>query len=1022
MKDWLRRQSQRGRAYATGPRQKALAAALIAFGLLILTWWQAGLWYRAWLLAGQRNQAMIDLTQYGNVLTLTLNQHFELLQELRNFVENRKTVLAGQALENEIDAFAAGLYAGTTDIRYVAVAPGGIQRYVYPLAGNETVPGRDLLRDSRPSVRAAVERAIESGGITLSQPGEFGRQDLYLTAWLAVYGADGWWGLVTMALDVAPLLDDAGLSMQPADLNLALRDHSGHLFYGHSAVFSANPLIYRIELPEGSWELAGVPVLGWDGAIYKTLRLFQGAGLTIVVLLVGLVYLVVNRQARLELAVDQRTREISNINQVLEHDIMQRKQVEHALRETQRALSTLMSNLPGMAYRSLNDSRRTMEFVSEGCLSLTGCEPADLIQNGRVAYMQLVHPEDRQPVWREIQAAVQSGNPFQITYRITTAGGEERWVWEQGRGVYGDEGELLALEGFITDTTERVQAYQMLEQRVIDRTRELSALYEVTAVASKSLSLATTLERSLEQVLTVMGSEAGAIHLSNEDQNILSLAVSRGLPAEVMARIGVLQPGRGLAGWVIEHGEPLVVSNLAGDPRAAEALLATGSQAYIGAPMRARGRVLGVLSVVAEGGRQFEIEEVALLASIADEIGVAVENAQLYEAEQMRRSQANTLLQVASVVGSTLELDEVLARILDQLRRVVNYDSASVQLLQEDNLQVIAARGFKDVQQVVGATFSLTEAPNHKVVANKTPVNLADAPALYPAFRQQPFSHIRSWLGVPLQVHERIIGIITVEREQPGGYNEEEISLTTAFADQAALALENARLYQQAEQLAIMEERSRLGRELHDSVTQSLYSLTLFAEVGRRAAESGNTEQVLDYLGRLGQVAQQTLKEMRLLVYELRTSALETEGLFRALQQRLDAVEKRAGVEVRLLGDTDIELPVVIEEGLYRIAQEALNNALKHAMASRVTIRINLDGDRVKLEVADNGRAFDVASVEGGGGMGLRNMRERAERLNGSLNIVSRHGEGTTISATVPLRQSWSRPVLPVDRLSEVPQ
>lgn len=168
-----------------------------------------------------------------------------------------------------------------------------------------------------------------------------------------------------------------------------------------------------------------------------------------------------------------------------------------------------------------------------------------------------------------------------------------------------------------------------------------------------------------------------------------------------------------------------------------------------------------------------------------------------------------------------------------------------------------------------------------------------------------------------------------------------------------------------------MEERSRLARELHDSVTQSLYSLTLFAEAGRRAAEAGEKERELGYLTRLGQVSHQALKEMRLLVYELRTAALEKEGLVAALQQRLDAVEKRAGVQARLLVEETVELPAMVEEGLYRIAQEALTNILKHAQATSVIVRLKANSEQVELEVTDNGRAFEATSLSSGGGIGL---------------------------------------------------
>jgi signal transduction histidine kinase len=138
------------------------------------------------------------------------------------------------------------------------------------------------------------------------------------------------------------------------------------------------------------------------------------------------------------------------------------------------------------------------------------------------------------------------------------------------------------------------------------------------------------------------------------------------------------------------------------------------------------------------------------------------------------------------------------------------------------------------------------------------------------------------------------------------------------------------------------------------------------------------------------------------------------------LQQRLDAVEKRAGVEAHLFVEETGELPTMVEEGLYRIAQEALNNVLKHAAASVVTVRINSHGDWVELEVRDNGRAFDPANIDHRGGVGLTSMCERAERLGGSFTISSRSGEGTTVRARIPIRRSWSRPVLPANILVEV--
>ena len=166
-------------------------------------------------------------------------------------------------------------------------------------------------------------------------------------------------------------------------------------------------------------------------------------------------------------------------------DITDRKKAEEALRESQRALSTLMSNLPGMAYRCRNDRNWTMDFVSEGCVDLTGYEAADIVHSHKISYADLIHPDDREMVWESVQVALMRQVPFQITYRINPADGKQKWVWEQGQGVFSPRGELLALEGFIIDITERVRAEEVLrtahselERRVEERTADLSAANE----------------------------------------------------------------------------------------------------------------------------------------------------------------------------------------------------------------------------------------------------------------------------------------------------------------------------------------------------------------------------------------------------------------------------------------------------------------------------------------------------------------------------------------------------------------
>ena len=207
----------------------------------------------------------------------------------------------------------------------------------------------------------------------------------------------------------------------------------------------------------------------------------------------------------------------------------------------------------------------------------------------------------------------------------------------------------------------------------------------------------------------------------------------------------------------------------------------------------------------------------------------------------------------------------------------------------------------------------------------------------------------------------------------------------------------------QAEEVAVLKERNRLARELHDSVTQSLYSLTLFTEAARHMAEDLGETSIEQYIAQIGVMGQQALKEMRLLVYELQPPELEREGLVRTLRKRMEAVEGRAGVETRLEVDEFVELPGDIEGDLYRIVQEALNNSLKHASAGSVVVYLRQSNGSIELEIVDDGIGFRPESSTDNGGMGLKSMRERAENIGGSVTIRSGPGEGTSLKVSIPI-------------------
>ena len=205
----------------------------------------------------------------------------------------------------------------------------------------------------------------------------------------------------------------------------------------------------------------------------------------------------------------------------------------------------------------------------------------------------------------------------------------------------------------------------------------------------------------------------------------------------------------------------------------------------------------------------------------------------------------------------------------------------------------------------------------------------------------------------------------------------------------------------EAQAQSAIEERQRLARDLHDFVTQTLFSLTLIAEATRRLAKNGQMDQVIAQTERLGELSQQSLKEMRLLLFELRLPVLEREGLAKALQHRLDAVEKRAGVDANLIIENVDRLPPLVEEGLFYMAHEALNNSLKHAAATKTTVYLRATDGIIVLEVVDNGKGFDVQSIGETGGMGLANLKDRAQKLKAQLEIASTPEKGTSVKIVV---------------------
>jgi signal transduction histidine kinase len=266
---------------------------------------------------------------------------------------------------------------------------------------------------------------------------------------------------------------------------------------------------------------------------------------------------------------------------------------------------------------------------------------------------------------------------------------------------------------------------------------------------------------------------------------------------------------------------------------------------------------------------------------------------------------------------------------------------------------------------------------------------------------------MRSWMGVPLILKGKPLGLLGLANDQPSFYTDEQAHLAMALASQAAVAMENAHLYEQAQEAAVLEERARLARELHDSVTQALFSMTMHAEAAQMALDLSPQTQVdarlARNLGQLRELTEGALAEMRALLFELRPGALQEEGLVAALQKHAAALSAREGLRIEVQApEQRVALDPDVEEHLYRCAQEALHNVVKHACAGSVLVRLtpNVEGMLV-LEIVDDGVGFDPAQIPVGH-LGVRTMSDRVEQIGGSLEIRSAPGSGTTVRVLAP--------------------
>jgi PAS domain S-box-containing protein len=403
-------------------------------------------------------------------------------------------------------------------------------------------------------------------------------------------------------------------------------------------------------------------------------------------------------------------------------------------------------------------------------------------------------------------------------------------------------------------------------------------------------------------------------------------------------------------------------------------------------------------------GTAFTYEKRPCLLSVIRDIGRDVSRQQLEQEVAARLREQATLLAISHTLASALKLKPGL--ILDQMGMIIDYTQAALFALEELTLVALAVRGPQPLAEVMPFHIRL-EGPNilAALLNGHRPQRIAnvwsdDPAALFMrACLSGPaavlFDGVRAWMWVPLAVEERIIGAVVLGHVEPDHFTAHHADLALIVANQAAITLVNAQLYQQAQTVAMLEERQRLAQNLHDAVNQSLFSASLIAEVLPRLWER-DPEEARQSLEDLRRLTRGATAEMRGLLAELRPLVLTDSDLGDLLRQLGDAFTGRTNVPVRVTVQGEDTLPAEVQVTFYRVCQEALNNIAKHAGAGRVTIDLRYEAGSTRLQIVDNGRGFDPAAVPAGH-YGLSMMQERAKAIGADLVIASRPGQGAEI-------------------------
>ncbi|MCF6734382.1 GAF domain-containing sensor histidine kinase [Blastococcus sp. KM273129] len=554
-------------------------------------------------------------------------------------------------------------------------------------------------------------------------------------------------------------------------------------------------------------------------------------------------------------------------------------------------------------------------------------------------------------------------------------------------------------------------------------TRRLAVLSQVATRVARAETLEATLKTVAECLVESSETSACAAIVLEGDPAQLRGAGTASLPRDYAERVRralrlcdevlpTLSAFRGRRTVVVDrerdHPALRLLEHLDGDLE---------WRSIVAIPMIARNQAVGAIETFWRGAPP-DGEELRFLAAVADQAATAVDNARLLADASASSRRDEGLIAAGLALASELSLPAVLSKIVELACDVADARYGAVGVLGGDGrLEDFITHGVPDEQRDAIGRLPIGRGILGALITDARPLRLSriqDDPRSVGFPPQHP--PMTSFLGVPISVRGRVYGNLYLTEKRGGtDFTEGDERAVVTLAAQAGVAIENARLFDEAQRRLALEARHRLARELHDSVSQALFSMTLETRTAQLLLErtglpaDGPLGERLSYLRQLTQAAH---SEMRALIFELRPEALRQEGLAAAVSKQAEGMSGRTGIAVEVrVPKKRIRLPCEVEEQVYRVVQEALANIAKHSGASRATVRLGrrrTEPPGLLVEIVDDGAGFDPCAGQPGH-LGLSTMAQRVRQLGGVLQVDSSPGRGTRLSATVPLPPAGSR-------------